>query len=229
MRDHHYGCTLGIYSREEFHYAVGGLVVEVAGGLVGDDDGRSVQEGTGYGDALLLAAGELMGHLAGFILHTYVLENFFDADGTLDGILPSGSLEDEGQIVFDRAVGQQLEILEYHTHLPAQHLDLLGGDALEVEAANLAFAFEQGILGDYRPDDGGLAGADLTYYVDKISRKYRHVQILDDGRFAVVYVSSFELNEGLCAVICHYLGYFDGRSANITEICLILYALTYYS
>ncbi len=39
--------------------AVGG--VEVAGGLVGEDDGRTQDEGAGEGDALLLAAGELDG------------------------------------------------------------------------------------------------------------------------------------------------------------------------
>ena len=37
--------------------AVGG--VEVAGGLVGEDDGRAQDEGAGEGDALLFAAGEL--------------------------------------------------------------------------------------------------------------------------------------------------------------------------
>ena len=46
---------------EEFEdvRAVGG--VEVAGGLVGEDDGRAEDEGAGEGDALLLAAGELDG------------------------------------------------------------------------------------------------------------------------------------------------------------------------
>ena len=42
---------------EEGHDFGAGLGVEVAGGLVGEDDGRTVDEGAGDGDALALAAG----------------------------------------------------------------------------------------------------------------------------------------------------------------------------
>ena len=38
---------------------VGALAIEVAGGLVGDDDGRVVDDGARDGDALLLPAREL--------------------------------------------------------------------------------------------------------------------------------------------------------------------------
>ena len=41
--------------------SIAGLGVEVAGGLVGEDDGRAVDERAGDGDALALAAGELVG------------------------------------------------------------------------------------------------------------------------------------------------------------------------
>ena len=57
--DHDDGVALGVEAAEEVgdDALVGG--VEVAGGLVGEDDGGLVDEGAGDADALLLAAGEL--------------------------------------------------------------------------------------------------------------------------------------------------------------------------
>ena len=46
---------------EHLEDGVGVFGVEVAGGLVGEDDGGAVDERAGDGDALLLAAGELVG------------------------------------------------------------------------------------------------------------------------------------------------------------------------
>src|SRR5689334_22858647 len=46
---------------KEGHDLVAGLGVEVAGGLVGEDDGGVVDKGTGDGHALALTAGELIG------------------------------------------------------------------------------------------------------------------------------------------------------------------------
>ena len=42
-----------------------GAALEVAGGLVGQDDVGTVDEGTGNGDALLFAPGELGGFMGG--------------------------------------------------------------------------------------------------------------------------------------------------------------------
>ena len=52
---------LGVELVEEGHDLIAGVGVEVAGGLVGEDDGGLVDEGAGDGDALALAAGELVG------------------------------------------------------------------------------------------------------------------------------------------------------------------------
>ena len=46
---------------EHLEDGVGVFGVEVAGGLVGEDDGGAVDEGAGDGDALLFATGELVG------------------------------------------------------------------------------------------------------------------------------------------------------------------------
>ena len=56
-----------------------GAAVEVAGGLVGEDDLRPAGEGPGHGDALLLAAGELA---------RAVLQAVAEADGVDDLVEP---------------------------------------------------------------------------------------------------------------------------------------------
>ena len=65
--------------RSAFHGAVEGLLhdllallVEGAGGLVEDQDLRVLDQGAGYGDALLLAAGELGALEAAFLVEAFV-------------------------------------------------------------------------------------------------------------------------------------------------------------
>ena len=60
------GLSLFMQILEQAHDFVGGAGVEVAGGLVGEQDDRVIDQGAGDGDALLLAAGELVG----LVLHT---------------------------------------------------------------------------------------------------------------------------------------------------------------
>src|SRR5882757_9692889 len=54
------GVAVGVEVVEESHDLVAGFGVEVSGGLVGEDDGRAVDEGASDGDALALATGELI-------------------------------------------------------------------------------------------------------------------------------------------------------------------------
>ena len=53
--------VLAVELAEELHDLVAGLRVEVAGGLVGQDQLRVVDQRAGDGHALLLAAGQLVG------------------------------------------------------------------------------------------------------------------------------------------------------------------------
>ena len=55
------GFAVGVELVEEVEDFEAGLGIEVAGGFVGEDEERVVDEGAGDGDALLLAAGELLG------------------------------------------------------------------------------------------------------------------------------------------------------------------------
>ena len=50
------------------------LGIEGAGGLVGEDDGRTVDEGAGHGDTLLLTAGEFVGLVGGTVGQSHEVE-----------------------------------------------------------------------------------------------------------------------------------------------------------
>ena len=57
---------------EEAEDGVGGLRIEIAGWLVGDDERRIVGHGAGDGDALLLPAGDFVGQLVGVFVHVHL-------------------------------------------------------------------------------------------------------------------------------------------------------------
>ena len=63
---HHDDCNaFAVKPREQVHDLDRRVAVERAGGLVGEDEGRLVDERPGDGDALLLAARELAGQMPG--------------------------------------------------------------------------------------------------------------------------------------------------------------------
>ena len=194
--DHDDGGPLGVDAAEQAHDAVGGLAVQVAGGLVGDDDLGLVEEGAGDGDALLFAAGELVRHLVGLAAHAYVIQHFRDALADGLAVFPAGGPEDEIEVVLDAAVRQQLEVLEHDAEFAAEVGDVLVADAFEGIAADFAFALFQDILGDHGPDERSLAGADLADDVDEVAGTDFHVKAVDDGRFAVEDVGFPEGDDG---------------------------------
>ncbi len=74
VRDHDDGVALAWRSvRRSATMRLVGLV-EVAGGLVGEQDGRVVDEGAGDADALLLAAGKLAGQMLGALAEADFVE-----------------------------------------------------------------------------------------------------------------------------------------------------------
>ena len=75
VRDHHDGDpAIAAETREDFHHLVARGAVEVAGGLVRQQQGRLGHQGAGDGDALLLAARKLVGMMLGAIGQTHGLK-----------------------------------------------------------------------------------------------------------------------------------------------------------
>ena len=195
VRDHDHGRAAAVELDQELEDFVRRFRVQVAGRFVGQYDGGLVQEGAGDGDALLLAAGKLVGHLVGLGGHAHVVQHFRDAGVDEAAVFPAGGAEHEFQVLLYAAVREQLEILEYHAHLAAQVGDVLGFDAVEPIAADFAFSLQEPVFRRYGTDDGCLAGTDLSYHVHEVSGHDVHVQGVDDYVFAVQDVCVFEMNE----------------------------------
>ncbi len=110
--------------------SLGGFRVEVAGGLVGEHDGRARDERARDRDALLLAAGELRGA---------VVEAVADADGVDQPVEPlavglaPGDRQRQQDVLFGVQHRQQVERLEDEADPVAAQL----GQALVVEPGQL--------------------------------------------------------------------------------------------
>src|SRR5918995_683951 len=104
---------------QELHDADAGVRVEVARRLVGDEDGRLRDERPGYGNPLLLAAGELVRVLVHLPRKADEVEylGHLGADGTPP---LAGDLHGVGDVLGRRLVGEQLEILEHATDIPPE-------------------------------------------------------------------------------------------------------------
>jgi hypothetical protein len=125
---------------EHLEDGVGVFGVEVAGGLVGEDDGGSVDEGASDGYALLLPSGELAGA---------VVEAALDAEHVGEVIeeglvkFPLGGCTQGGDVVgyfyvaHGRESGKKVEALEDEADLGAAHFGAFAvGEFGEVGAAD---------------------------------------------------------------------------------------------
>src|SRR6185369_12166573 len=83
------GVALGLELVEEGHDFDAGFGVEVASGLVGQDDAGAVDEGAGDGDALALSAGELVGLVVHAAVEVDVVQGFL---GALDAFIGRGAV-----------------------------------------------------------------------------------------------------------------------------------------
>lgn len=110
MGDHDYGLSEVVYgAAKHVENFGGGGGVEVAGWLVGDEDGWTGQECAGNGEALLLAAGELM---------RFVREAVFELQVAHDLVHPlfvnalAGKPHRKGEVCFRINCGNEVKGLE---------------------------------------------------------------------------------------------------------------------
>src|SRR6266550_534017 len=93
--------------------------IEVSRGLVREKNPWVMDEGAGDRHPLLLTARKLVGVFAFLSFETHDAEHFLDLRLEM-AQRALGHAQREGHVVEDGQVGQQLEILEDHTDLPAQ-------------------------------------------------------------------------------------------------------------
>ena len=105
---------------EQVHHRLAVLRVEVAGGLVGEQDRRLAADGARHGDALLLAARELAGQVLGAVGHADALERRRHALLALGGAHAAVG-ERQLDVLEDVQVANQVEALEDEADLAVAH------------------------------------------------------------------------------------------------------------
>ena len=132
--------------------------VEVAGGLVGDEDHRPVDEGARDRDPLLLAAGELVGHPVALAVEADHLEGLGDQGGDV-AAGAADDLEGEGDVLADRLVGEQPEVLEDGADVAAQPRDLPAGEPVDLLAGDVDASRRRAVLAQHEAQERRLARA----------------------------------------------------------------------
>ncbi len=119
---------------QHLHHRIAVRGVEIAGGFVREDDLRIGDERPRHGHALLLAAGELLGHVLRAMREAHFLERHGDAPLALGGGHPPVD-ERHLHVLRDVQVVDEVEVLEHEAdaRAPAQR-QLLFGAARDVLA-----------------------------------------------------------------------------------------------
>ena len=100
---------------EQSHDIAARVGIQIARRLVGQDDRGCIQQRPGNHHTLLLAAREGVGHAVAFALHPHLPEYVPDPVVHFRLFGPPRCLEHKAEILFHRAVGEQLEILKDNT------------------------------------------------------------------------------------------------------------------
>ncbi len=185
MRHHDHGhAVLGKVSHDAQHISHE-LGVERRGCLVKEHDVRVHGERAGDGHALLLAAGELAGHVVDAVCQANLGELF---DGDLLGLL-GGALEDlllgNHHVLLHAEVREEVELLKHHAQVRAHGVDVhaLGRD---LGAINRDGAARGGLQQVDAAQHGGLAGAGGPQHHDHLAAVDVEVDALEDDGLSVI-------------------------------------------
>ena len=113
------GGAEAVHLGKQLHEALGLVVVEIAGRLIGQQQGGAVDDGAGDGDTLLLAAGKLGGPGVALFGQTDPPHDFGNVGAYL-ALGAAGDAQREGDVVVGGEVGEEAEILEHHPDAAAQ-------------------------------------------------------------------------------------------------------------
>ena len=131
MRDQHQGgAEIAVQAEQQIAHRFGRAVVQVAGGLVGQQQSRAVHQGTGNGHALLLAARELTGPVVHAIGQTDGVQHLGRG---FAGVRLSGHLQRQGGVVQRAQAGQEVKTLEHDADAVAPQI----GQAIGIQAAQV--------------------------------------------------------------------------------------------
>ncbi len=149
----------GVEFGENPHHFLGGVGVECAGGFVGEDEGGAVDDRAGDGDALLLAAGELVGFIVEPVAEADAIEG---GGGAIASFVGRDVAVDRRQHdVFEGAErGEQVELLEDEAEFLVADFGEVGfGNLRHVDAVKGVVADRWAIEATDDVHGGGFAGA----------------------------------------------------------------------
>ena len=127
-----------------------------------------------------------MRHLIGFVLHPHLTQHLIDTLVDVGLVLPTRGLKHKQQVVVDRAVRQQLEILEHHTNLPSQHRHVLAADGRQVVVEDSRLAHFNRHFGIHRLHQAALTASDTAYQIHELTflklkvHVFQHEQLLTE-------------------------------------------------
>ena len=121
MSDHDDGVAFRVDALELVHDGDGRFGIEIARGLVGEDNLWVGDDGAGDGGALLLAAGELERKVVFFVFHVEAVERLGGFDEPA-GLVVAGVDEGKGDVFDNGEVRDEVEILK-------DEADFLGAEA----------------------------------------------------------------------------------------------------
>src|ERR1039457_2989744 len=157
------GIALLVEALEEAHDFVAGGGIEVAGGFVGQQNGRVVDERAGDRDALALAAGKLVRLVVHAGFQVYLAHGNF---GALQALGAGHSGVDQGKfhVVQGGGAGQQVEGLEDETDLTvADARQLVVGHLADQVAVDVVQALGGGIEAADQVHEGGFTGTGRSH------------------------------------------------------------------
>jgi len=125
----------GTGGKQQLHNGRPRDAIQIARGLVRQDQGRVTGHGAGQRHPLLLAAGQLRGVMGEAVAKAHGLKLCRRA---VKGIAPPGKLQRHGHVFQRRHGGDQMEGLEHDTHMgTAEQGQPVFAEAGEIGAGNL--------------------------------------------------------------------------------------------
>src|SRR6266850_5615255 len=156
VRREHHGGPAAPDVLDQRQDLVGHLVVQVAGGLVGQEQPRRLDDGPRQRGALRLPLGELVRKGLGSRGEPHRLER---GEGLGRDVAPGRPqhAEHEGHVLEDGAAGQELRVLEHDADGAPQARDLGAAEGGDVEARHVNVALGGHFGRVEEPKQGGLA------------------------------------------------------------------------
>ena len=170
---------------QQLHHLQAQLGVDVAGGLVCDDQLGRVDQRPGHRHPLLFAARQIVGVAVGLVPQVDQLQHI---GHTLVDLFfgDVGHVHGKGHVLVDGHAGDQAEVLEDDPHLPAYVGDLVFFQGGNVVAVDIHLALGGQDLAQDQLEQGGFARARVPQQKDELAGFCLEVDVLQGQAAALL-------------------------------------------